>query len=101
MVCHLVEVGDGDLCGSKDARVNDVLETTEIPENGHARIRVCLPEKAARLIAQLKCIKTNAHHMGNKQEKLEAIAQPENYDIVSIKDTLWDKSLNWSAAMDG
>jgi len=30
-----VEVGDGDPCGSKDTRVIEVLETTEVPENGH------------------------------------------------------------------
>ena len=30
-----VEVGDEDPCASKDARVDDVLETTEVPENGH------------------------------------------------------------------
>ena len=28
-----VEVGDGDPCGSKDPRVIDVLEITEVPEN--------------------------------------------------------------------
>lgn len=97
----MVEVGDGDLCGSNDARVNDVLETTEVPENGHAGFRASLPEKAARLIAQLKCINTNAHSMGNKQEDLEAMVQPENNDVVSIRETLWDESHNWSVAMDG
>ncbi|KAK4807164.1 hypothetical protein QYF61_024284 [Mycteria americana] len=40
-------------------------------------------------MAQLKCIYTNAHSMGNKQEELEAIVQPENYDIVAIMETWW------------
>ncbi len=39
--------------------------------------------------------------MGNKQEKLEATVQLENYDIVAIAQTWWDDSHNWSAAMDG
>ncbi|KAK4829399.1 hypothetical protein QYF61_003880 [Mycteria americana] len=38
-------------------------------------------------ITQLKCIYTNACSMGNKQEKLEAIVQQENYDIVAIMET--------------
>lgn len=29
-----VEVGDGDTCNSKDTGVMDVLEITEVPENG-------------------------------------------------------------------
>ena len=96
-----VEVGDGDPCGSKDARVIDVLETTEAPENSHIGIRASPPKKVAGSIAQLKCIYTNAHSMGNKQEELEAIVQLENYDIVAITETWWDDSHNWSAAMDG
>ncbi|GAB0204069.1 mitochondrial enolase superfamily member 1 [Grus japonensis] len=40
-------------------------------------------------VAQLKCIYTNAHSMGNKQEELEAIVQQENYDIVAIRETRW------------
>ena len=82
-----VEVGDGDPCGSKDARVIDVLETMEAPDNGHIGIRACPPKKVAGPIAQLKCIYTNARSMGNKQEELEAIVQRENYDIVAIMET--------------
>ncbi|GAB0206524.1 hypothetical protein GRJ2_003118000 [Grus japonensis] len=52
-------------------------------------------------MAQLKCIYTNVHNMGNKQEEVEAIVQQENYDIVAITETWWDDSHNWSAAMDG
>ncbi|GAB0197903.1 mitochondrial enolase superfamily member 1 [Grus japonensis] len=40
-----------------------------------------------RSVAQLKCIYTNAHSMGNKQEDLEAIVQQENYDTVTITET--------------
>ena len=37
-----VGVGDG---GSKDTKVIDVLETTEVPLNGHIGIRVSLPKR--------------------------------------------------------
>lgn len=35
-------------------------------------------------IAQLKCIHTNAHSMGNKQEELETSVQWESLEIVAI-----------------
>jgi len=40
-----VEVGDGEPCGSNDTRVIDVLETKEVPENGHIGIRTSPPRK--------------------------------------------------------
>ncbi|PKU40554.1 rna-directed dna polymerase from mobile element jockey-like [Limosa lapponica baueri] len=49
----------------------------------------------------MKCIYTNARSMGNKQEELEAIVQPESYDVVAITETWWDESNDWSATMDG
>ncbi|GAB0209318.1 hypothetical protein GRJ2_003397500 [Grus japonensis] len=73
----------------------------EAPENSHIGIRASPPQKVVGSIAQLKCIYTNARSMGNKQEKLEAAVQLENYDIVAITETRWDESHNWSAAMDG
>ncbi|PKU36576.1 mitochondrial fission process protein 1 [Limosa lapponica baueri] len=39
--------------------------------------------------------------MGNKQEELEAIVRHESYDVVAITETWWDKSNDWSAAMEG
>ncbi|GAB0205541.1 hypothetical protein GRJ2_003019700 [Grus japonensis] len=39
--------------------------------------------------------------MGNKQEELEAIVQQGSYDLVTITETWWDNSHDWSAAMDG
>lgn len=96
-----VEVGDGEPCNSKDARIIDVLETTEVPENGHVGIRASPPKKVAGSVAQLKCIYTNACSMGNEQEELEAIVKQENYGIVAITETWWSDLHNWSAAMDG
>ena len=60
-----------------------------------------MPVLEMRSIAQLKCIYTNAHSMGNKQEELEAIVQQGNYYIVAITETWWGDSHNWSAAMGG
>ncbi|PKU27536.1 rna-directed dna polymerase from mobile element jockey-like [Limosa lapponica baueri] len=53
-------------------------------------------------IAQLKCIYTNAHSMGNKQDELEAIVQQDSYDVVAITETWWvDYHDDWHAAMNG
>jgi len=46
-----------------------------------------MPGLRVRLIAQLKCIYTNACHLGNKQEKLEAIVWQENYALVTTAKT--------------
>jgi len=40
-----VEVGDGDPCGSKNAKVIDVLETTEAPKNDQVGIRASPPKR--------------------------------------------------------
>jgi len=40
-----------------------------------------------RSTAQRKCVYTNAHSMGNKQEELEAIIQQDSYDLVAITET--------------
>jgi len=52
-------------------------------------------------IAQLKCIYTNAHGMGNKQEELEAIVQHDSYNLAAITETWWDDSYDWTASVDG
>jgi len=54
-----------------------------------------------RSTAQLKCIYTNAHSMGNKQEEVEATVQQDSYDLVAITEAWWDDSDDWSAAIDG
>ena len=60
-----------------------------------------VPGLGVRAMAQLKCIYTNAHSTGNKQEELEAIVRLANCAIVAITETWWDHSHDWSAAMDG
>ena len=44
-------------------------------------------ELGVRQMTRLKCIYTNAHSMGNKQEELEAIVQQANYDLIAINET--------------
>jgi len=59
-----------------------------------------MPGSRVRLIAQLKCIYTSAHSMGNRQEELEAVQQ-DRYDLVTITETWCNDSHEWSAVMDG
>ena len=54
-----------------------------------------------RPMAQLKCTCTNTCIMSNKQEKLEAIVQQVNCDLVAITETWWNCSHRWSAAVEG
>jgi len=85
-----LEAGDREPHISKGTRVMEVLETMEATENGHTGTEAFPRRKVAGSAAQLKCIYTNAHSMGNKQEELEAIVQQESYDIVAIMETWWD-----------
>ncbi|PKU49495.1 nipped-b-like protein [Limosa lapponica baueri] len=94
-----VEAGDGVSCKSKDSR--DGLEIMEAHVNDQVGIRASPTKNVMGSIAQLKCIYTNAHTMGNKQQELEAIVQPVNYDIVAVTDTWWNDMHSWSAPLDG
>lgn len=53
------------------------------------------------MIAQLKCLYTNAHSMGNKQEELETMVQLENYYLIAIPETWWDEEHNWNSTTEG
>lgn len=46
---------------AKTQRLIDVLETTEVSENGHVGIRTSAPKKAMESITQQKCIYTSAY----------------------------------------
>ncbi|KAK4831654.1 hypothetical protein QYF61_018621 [Mycteria americana] len=86
-----VELGDTEAMGAK----------REMPVKLLKAHKGCSSMKETRTTAQLKCLYTNAHSMGNKQEELEAIVHQEKYDMVAIMETWWDDSHNWSAAMGG
>jgi len=49
----------------------------------------------------MKCLYTNAHSMGSKQEELEATVLLESYDLVAITETRWDESHDWIVAING
>lgn len=59
----------------------------ETLEYGHIRIKAYTLEKVVKSIAQLKCIYTNAHSIGNNQEELEATVEWENCDTLAITET--------------
>ena len=65
------------------------------------RIKGCSSKRVTQPTAQLKCLFTNAHNMGNKQEELEDTVLLESYDLVAITETFWVKSHEWSAAING
>ena len=67
--CVLVKEQDDTPFGRKNTRVGVRLVATETPEYGQEDIRATPTQK----MAQLRCIYTNAHSMGNKQEEPEAI----------------------------
>ena len=52
-------------------------------------------------IAQLKCLYTNKHSMGNKQEELETMMQLDKYDLIAITKIWWDGSHNWNIGTEG
>ena len=74
---------DNSPCCRKNRRVGVRLVTVETHEYGHQCIRATATPKEA----QLRCLYSNAHSMGNKQEELEVIEQSESYDMVAITET--------------
>jgi len=44
-------------------------------------------KKLTWLTAQMKCLYTNTHSMGNKQEETEATMLLESYDLIAITET--------------
>ena len=85
--CALVkEEDDSPLC-RKNMRAGMRLVAVETPECAHEGIRVTTTHKETKL----RCLYTNAHSMGNKQEELEAIVCLESYDIVAITE-MWNDS---------
>ncbi|KAJ7428370.1 mitochondrial fission process protein 1 [Pitangus sulphuratus] len=61
-------------------------------------LREEVERKVTHPTAQLRCLYTSAC---SKQEELEATVLLESYDLVAIAETWWDKSHDWSVAIDG
>jgi len=51
--------------------------------------------------AQMKCLYMNVCSMGNKEEELETTVLLESYDLIALTETCWDKSHDWSPAING
>ena len=63
--------------------------------------KVCSTKKVTWPAALMKCLYTNAHSMGNKQEELEATGLLESYGLITVTETRWGESHNWNVAIDG
>lgn len=49
-----------------------------------------------------RCLYNKAHRMGDKpKEGLDATTLLENYDLVAITETWWDKLCDWSVTING
>jgi len=72
-----------------------------IPQLTRDKPRHVMLGLGVRSIAQLKCIYANAHNMRNKHKELEAIVEQDGYNLITITETWWDDSHDWTAAMDG
>lgn len=55
-------------------------------------------KKVTQSVTQLKCLYTNAHSMGSKQEEPETTWQLESYNLITISETLCKRPHNWNAA---
>jgi len=52
----------------------------------------CSSVKVTWPTAQMKCLYTNTHSMGNKQEELEATVLLESHNLIALIETWWDES---------
>jgi len=52
-------------------------------------------------VSHLKCMYTNAHSLGSKEEELALHAQYESYDVMGIIETCWEDSHDWKTTVDG
>jgi len=87
--------------GDKPGAPEIIKANRETPVKHLKGIKECSSKKVTRLTVQMKCLYTNARSMGNKQEEMEATVLLKSYDLVAITETWWDKSHDWSVAIDG
>ena len=95
-------VGERGVLGDREVRGNAVTlgGVKGKSQTCPGGIREGSSDKAMRPIAKLKCLYTNAHSMGNKQEELEAVVQLGKYDLIAIMETWWDESHNWNLLIE-
>lgn len=63
---------------------NVLRNSRETPVKRHKEIRPCSSDKVSQLITQLKCLDTNGHKVGNKQEEMEDTTQLESCNLIAI-----------------
>ena len=63
---------------------NTLGSSREIPANCPQGIREGSSVNITLLTAQLNCLYTNAHSMGNKQQEVEAMLQLGNCNLTAI-----------------
>ena len=94
-------LGEEGVVGDREVRGNTVtLGDKGKPRSFPRGIREGSSENATRPIAKLKCLYTNVHSMGNKQEELETMAQLGKYDLIAITETWWDESHAWNTLIE-
>jgi len=75
--------------------------TKETPGKHLSGVKMCSSRKLTPPAAHLKCLDTNAHSMGHKQQELKATMLLESYDLVAFTGTWRDESYDWSMPIDG
>lgn len=49
----------------------------------------------------MKCLYTNAHRVGSKQEELEICVQSQGFDHIVITEMWWNSSHDWNVVVKG
>ena len=94
-------LGEEGVVGDREVRGNTVtLGDKGKPRSCPRGIREGSSENATRPIAKLKCLYTNVHSIGNKQEELETVVQLGKYDLIDITGTWWDESHDWNTLIE-
>lgn len=83
---------------------NPVRSCEDSPEEIPLQIpplKSCVPLGIPAPAAYLKCLYTNVHNMGNKQEELEICVRLQGHDLIAVTEMWWDSSHDWNVVMDG
>lgn len=78
------EEGGVPLSDRKETENTDTLGSNTEITNCPKIVRKGFSKNVMWLMAQLKCLYTHAHNMGNKHKELETMVQLEKYDLVVI-----------------
>lgn len=61
----------------------------------------CFPLEIPAASVSLKCLYTNVHSMGSKQEEPEICVGLQGHGLTEITEVWWDSSHDWNAVVDG